>query len=292
MYYFYKNKVLTKFDNDIVEISKTFIDGEFCLEETNYKMLQTMILGRDIVEAEKSVKQDGNVLKVYKCKLGTINNRPPEFNFKNLYSMEVDVDKIKEAVKFVDKKGTRAELTGVYIEQTKEGCNIYGTDAYKMYIYYTGEPLGKGIILTPSLTNSLLKLNGKVNIEYNDNLAKIEVGETTVIGRLINGVYPQVYSVYKKLAGGERIELDTMEWNAYNTFKMINVENIEFDGENFKGSDGVNEIVGRGLNLVGKYSKEAFDLGLKIGKGIIYKDELSPIIFTNGDEKVIISAKR
>ncbi len=105
----------------------------------------------------------------------------------------------------VSMEETRPQLTGVYIDQKKDGVNFVSTDGYRMSVKKVGGEKakeGEGLIVSVKLINEVmsLKTGEKVTLFVNkeENQVMFEVGEALIVGRMIEGSFPDYEGVIPK----------------------------------------------------------------------------------------------
>lgn len=187
-YYFTQNKLIA-YNNNVVE--ETIIDynfeNPFCLDESSYKLFQAL--------NKKNVKLENGVLVVGRSKLKLLNSKPPLFSKEFNSCFKLNINKLKEASKFVSKSDERPSLTGVFIS---DNGSILATDSFKIYCYREeNSDIKNGVTITSDLVKELCKYNGEeCDMYFNNQVASVKVNEnTTITGRLINGNYPILNSL-------------------------------------------------------------------------------------------------
>lgn len=179
MYYYFKNKKLFKFNNDLIIMEDTDVEGEFCLDENGYSLLKVL--------NEKPVLQ-GNTLQVGKTKIVTYDKKLPDYDNEVKWSVEVNLNMLSKASKFVAKNSGRPILTGVNINDTG---SIVATDSFKMFIYNFKQSENK-VTLSPDFVNELSKYSDNAIIYINGNYAFTEIKGVTIVGRILLGNYPDI----------------------------------------------------------------------------------------------------
>lgn len=112
----------------------------------------------------------------------------------------------------------RAHLTGVYLGAKNEGLDLVATDGYRMSLVRKKMPvvaLTEGIIVSQRLIAEALALKnaGKIDLYVlkKGNQVILETEETKLIGRLIEGAYPDYEKVIPQKTGST-IEVDREEF--------------------------------------------------------------------------------
>src|SRR5690606_32354746 len=100
---------------------------------------------------------------------------------------------------------TRPQLTGVFIDPVGEAVNFVSTDGYRMSVSkIKGARVksGEGLIVSVRLVNEVvsLKTGEKVTLYISkpENQVVFEVGEALIVGRMIEGVFPDYAGVIPK----------------------------------------------------------------------------------------------
>lgn len=289
MNYLLKNNKKYKFDNNIiVEEIYEANNIEVCLEETGFNLF-------DKLDKSKA-KLDENLLKIGKTKIKTIEANLPHFIDEYYSEFEIDLKLIKEANKFVDKKGTRPALSGVYINSLG---TIIATDSFKLYIYDKGNS-NEYVILSQELVNELCKFsNEKALLKFNKTAAKIilDNANTIITGRLINSQYPNVFNLinvsnYTKL-----------NFNKYDFQKIADIGKLvngeitvlfENDEITFIGDNSYNCEFNS--NIESYVMFENINLALSVydedNVGLFYLSKEKPLIFNKNNKYVMIMIMR
>lgn len=191
MNYLLKNNKLLKFDENIIIEKEYYANNiEVCVDESGFALF-------DKLNKDKAKVED-NLLKVGKTKIKTFEYNLPNFNydFTEENEFEIDINIIKEASKFTDKKGLKPVLSGVYVNNLG---TIIGTDSFKLYYYDKGKS-DKSVILASEFVNEIVKYsNEKAKVRFNkSNVQVVFLNNKTIItGRLINAQYPNVEQILK-----------------------------------------------------------------------------------------------
>ena len=197
-------------NKDILMITKTDIQEEFCLDQKGMEMFlkfenPEIKLGNDLYVKSGKVKAH---IKVYDETLTV-----PDMEVVN--TIKLDVNKLKIANKFVATSGNPI-LTGVNI---KDGY-INATDSY--FAYRSECKAECNVTLTTQFINVLTSLNGEVELKLGKTNVFCEVGDTTYIGRLLAGNYPTLERVYNSNKEINEVEIDKKELKQLLTYANKN----------------------------------------------------------------------
>lgn len=101
---------------------------------------------------------------------------------------------------------TRPQLTGVYVDSREDGVNFVSTDGYRMSIKQEKgvKKIEEGLVVSVSLINELMQLkkDGDIVLFVSPEESQIlfEVGEVLLVGRMIEGQFPEYERVLPKEA--------------------------------------------------------------------------------------------
>ncbi len=188
-YYFKDNKIIA-YNDYVIEETKTdeFFDTPFCLDEPTYKLFKQL--------KKKKYKIENGTLIVGRSKLQLLNSTPPNFIDSYQCSFEINLTKLKEALKFTAKTAERPILYGVFVSDN--GC-VVASDSFKIYCYNENnvELSETGVVLTREFVSHLTKYDNSFCImQFNNQVASIQISEDVkVTGRLIVGQYPKLQSI-------------------------------------------------------------------------------------------------
>ncbi len=111
-------------------------------------------------------------------------------------------DAINKSIFATGNDELRPVMSGVFFQLGKEGITFVATDAHKMVRYRRSDlkAANEGAFIVPKkplnlLKNILTDENENVKISYNENNAFFELGNITVMCRLIDGRYPNYEAV-------------------------------------------------------------------------------------------------
>lgn len=178
--------------------------------------------GKEFIEALINFPKDKITIEtkdekaVLTCRGNTVSfNTISGGEFPSLYKdLGVEVSKFKMD-EFVDifsylsfavsLEESRPQLTGVYIDKKGEVVNFVATDGYRMSLRTVGAGKNKiedSLIVSVRLINEvlLLKKTEDVTLRVNkkENQIIFEVGDIVLIGRMIEGVFPDYEKVIPK----------------------------------------------------------------------------------------------
>ncbi len=143
----------------------------------------------------------------------------------------------------VSQDEARPHLTGVCVKVKNQQVEYVATDGYRLSLVRTKgqeevEAIGEGIILSPRLiTEGLsIKETGEIKLYINEenNQAILQISGTTLVGRLIEGVYPDYERVLPKNLSID-VEVDSQEFSkSLKTVSVFarenaNVVNLRFE---------------------------------------------------------------
>lgn len=189
-------------DKETFVLSKTDILGNFCLnQEEMEKLCKFIEMAND--KSKVKAKLNGTILEVkidepkLKANINTLSiDNKPQLNLSEVISsFTINVDKLKIASAFSDKKGIRAVLNGVCV---RNGW-IMATDSFSAY-KTPCEDTSVNLVINNSFINILKELKGNIKLETDGTKIwhKNENG-LTYVGRLLNGTYPNLENIYNSI---------------------------------------------------------------------------------------------
>lgn len=192
---YFKGGKLYQWDKDmnVYSIEPTNIAGEFCLDKK----------GMDILLKFKSPNiTKGKTLKVQEGK--TVVHIPlteqalvfPRLEFNQTF--RVDAAALQVAQEFTATDNKRPQLMGVYI-----GESISATDNMTVF---TCPAFGTGNVIIAKEFISALPKTGTLELKANNNMVAYENEERIVIGKLLDGKYPDTTKL--ALFQGNQKEID------------------------------------------------------------------------------------
>lgn len=185
---YFKNGKLYQWDKnkDVITISNTNINEEFCLDQKGMEMFLKFDNPEITLDSALRVKS-GKLKSTIKVVTGE-NFVEPNLDFAN--SFRLDADKLKIAMKFVADKSNRPALTGINVS------NNYINASDSMYAYRSECVNECNLTLANEFVNAISKASGEIEIKYSDKQVCCEVNDTVYIGRLIEGAYPDFSRIY------------------------------------------------------------------------------------------------
>lgn len=187
---YFKDGKLYQWDKnrDIFIITKTNIQEEFCLDQKGMEMF--LKFDNPKIKLDKAlIVQKGN----NKATITVLSNEQltiPKLEFENEFS--VDIDKLKIANKFVSKSEVRPVLKGIKVGKDY----ITATDGIVAYRHTVKS--NSDIIMVSQFVDAL-EGKGIITIKSNQQNVAYDDGEKIIIGRLYNGVYPNIEQIYNNV---------------------------------------------------------------------------------------------
>lgn len=240
MNYYFKEKSIISFDNNVVvETKLDYENGAsgFCISEESYKLLN--VLGN------KNWKLTDGCLSIGKSKIRLLNAQVPNFTSEFTSECVVNIDHLKNALKFVAKTNARPQLCGVYVN---DKGTIIGTDSFRLYAssLESGE---NGIILSFELAKELAKYSGVHTLRFNNTTAQVELDNVVITGRLYEGNFPDVLKLFNQPF--ETLDID------YETFN--NALNV---GSNLKANMKCCFMTTNSLTIKGMSESDIYNVDL------------------------------
>lgn len=272
MNYLFKENKLYKFDNNIIVESNYQANNiNVCIDEIGFKLF-------DKLDKENAYVSN-NLLKVGKSSIKTIDAQLPTFDNEYTSSFELDLNILKEASKFADKRNLKPTLTGVYVNDLG---TIIATDSFKVYQYYKGES-NKYVVLSPELVSELIKLNNdNCILQFNQTSAQVILeNETKITGRLLNGQYPNVNNLIKQY------ETNSIDFNKQEFLKQAEIGKLCNGEITIEIND--NELTFKGDNEYTCEFKSNFNTYLNLEYIMLALNVLSnPTLYYNGENKPLL----
>lgn len=185
------------------------IDGEGRVVVPGKEFLETL---QNLPKDKIVLENEKDVLKLT-CRGNTITFQtiPPD-EFPILYKEKGDQiysftqsqfdDDFSYLTFSVSTEDSRPQLTGVYFNKTDEGFDIVATDGYRMSVKSISEGLEKlksGLIIPVRLINEVMAIKSSEGISLymseKDNQVMFGVGEVLLVGRIIQGAFPNYRKV-------------------------------------------------------------------------------------------------
>lgn len=204
-------------DNNIFIITPTKIDPEleFCLDK---KMMETFLkFDSPKLKLGKTLQVQENQIKV-NLKLTETPLVIPTMEVTS--TTYVEVSDLITACNYSAKTDKKPVLTGVFI-----GRNYIGaTDSFSGY--FKEIESNANITLPVEFISLLSGADGEIEISSNKNNAKMQVGDSTVIGRLLDGEYPALENIASYQT---KTETKNIEFNVKEFLKLISFASDEKD---------------------------------------------------------------
>ena len=224
---YFKNKKLYQWDKNqsVYTITDTNIEGEFCLDQQQMNLLLKFDNPEVAVGKTLNVKS-GKTSASIKLIEGTL--LLPSLEFTSEFTVNIDV--LKLANNFIDKKGGRPILSGVNVNN----FYIAATDGSSMYKHDCHSECN--ITIAGDFIKEISHAKGDVKFKVNNKVISCEIDGTTYIGRLLAGTYPNVANLYSN--EGQNIlikkeELDIINYsNNKNDFLHIERNKLTLIGDN------------------------------------------------------------
>ncbi len=211
--------------NNIFIITPTNIDPklEFCLD---LKMMETFLKFREPkLKLGKTLQVQENNLKV-NLKICEANLQIP--NTETSSTTKVLIDDLLTARNYVDKAGKQSVCQGVYIGKD----TICATDAF--YAYYKKIKSDANIVIPTEFISMLSSSEGEIELSSNENTVQAQIGDTIIIGRLIDGKYPPLDKVYANCVDSKQIEFNVKEFLNYLSFSTGKEDLVSLSKNSFK----------------------------------------------------------
>ena len=270
-------------NKDIFTISETNIYEEFCLDQKGMDMF--LKFENPQIELGKTLHVKSGKLKA-SIKVCNENLVVPNMDFTS--SFILDVNKLKVANKFVSTNEKKPILTGVNVSNGY----IASTDSF--YAYRNECEADCDITIDSKYIDVLTSTSDEVEIKCNNNTIACEIDGVTYIGRLLEGKYPPVYSLYKPQEN--RVSINKQELkqllsfsNNKNDYVIFKNNKLVIEGENDFEADIELDInceiclsIERVLTVINSIQEDEIT--------IKYSDEVHPIYFN--DNYLVLPIKR
>ncbi len=212
-------------DNNIFIITPTKLDSklEFCLDK---KMMETYLkfvnpklkLGKTLQVQEGKVKVN---LKICDAVL-TIPT------LDNTTISTVNVEDLRTACKYVAEATRNPLLQGVFL-----GDNVVcATDAF--HAFQATASSEANIIISTDFISLLTGIDGELDLNSNKNNVQAVVGESVIIGRLLDGKYPTLEKVYSRIDSCKSIEFNVKEFLNYLSFSTDKTDSVILSKNKFE----------------------------------------------------------
>ncbi len=268
---------------DIFTITDTNIQEEFCLDQKGMDMF--LKFNNPEIKLDKTLQVKSGKLKasIKVCNEVLIM---PNMDFTS--SFKLDINKLKIANKFVSKNQKNPVLTGVNVSNGY----IVATDAF--YAYRNECEADCNITIESQYINVLTGVSNEVEIKCNNNTIACEIDGITYIGRLLDGVYPNLNKIYKKQNNQVSINKQELKQllsfsNNKNDYVIFKNNKLIIEGENnFEADIELNfncEIclsLDRVLTVINSIQEEEININ--------YEDESRPVFFN--DNYLVLPIRR
>ncbi len=212
-------------DNNIFIITPTKLDPqlEFCLDkqmmETYLKFYNPQLkLGKTLQVQEGKVKVN---LKVCDAVL-TI----PTLDDTTIST--VNVEDLKIACKYVADSTRQPQCQGVFL-----GDNVVcATDAF--HAFQSTADSEANIIIPTEYISLLTGIDGELELQSNKNNVRAVIGDSTIIGRLIDGKYPTLEKIYSRIDSCKSIEFNVKEFLNYLSFSTDKSDSVILSKNKFE----------------------------------------------------------
>lgn len=224
---YFKGGKLYQWDKnrDILTITDTNIQEEFCLDQKAMDMFLKFNNPEIVVGKTLQVKSDNLKANIKLCDEPLIM---PNMEFTS--SFTVELSKLKTANKFVSTSPKKPILTGVNISNGY----IAATDSFSAY---KAECNAECNITLPSKYIDALNGGKEVEIKCNSNTVACVIGETTYIGKLLEGTYPNVAGLFRDRIHEAKVNKDELKSlllfsNNKDDYVILGPNSFVIDGEN------------------------------------------------------------
>lgn len=247
--------------------------------EKNFAITDSTLLAISKLQPDVEVKlNDKSIIAVskkgrYTGKYIDPNFACPNMNYEN--NFPVDLDILNKAANFSSTNEKKPILTGVNINSRGD---VVATDSFKVYLYKGENENNDNSSIT--ISSNLIKVansifdNKLLFINYNRNSVAFNFENITVVGRLLEGTYPSLVSIFKMLENTEKQKLNKEEI-------LECLDFTKMTGANSKLKDTGLYAVLQNNKFIGK-SDESFE------KEIVYNG--SEIIFDAGYLELVLKS--
>lgn len=141
----------------------------------------------EVIDNHVQVKGNGTY------KIGLLDEQYPDYEFSVTNSVEIDIDKLKKALTINEQSISKEMLTPV-LSGYNVGGKLITTDGIKMCINDVDLLSGNEMLLTQSLSDLIMTLNGTVKVEKDDKKVMFTSEKITVFGNELEGLedYPDI----------------------------------------------------------------------------------------------------
>lgn len=289
----------------ITKLSEKVSDTPFAVDNKGYDLI------KKFQSPELSYDEEKNILYVKqgknKFKINTFKGNLPQTNLDDLKSIKVNYKALKKACKFTSISETRPILTSVCI---KENGNIYATDSYVAYRCLKDENNDDENVEEINVSKNFIEVIDSecdfIDIQYNSNCIIYKNNNITYVGRIISGIFPKLNKilelkspnslVYKYDELKEALSLasnvgKTKENNGNIIIRLKEKSLIAYGESQFESV--LDATVPENLDITFSSDKIILLLSCveknKENIELNYNEGLSPVIFSQNNEKIIIT---
>lgn len=161
-----------------------------------------------------SLTQEGETLKLTGEKIKASFQTMPAEEFPKLYEekgeefISIKKSQIEEYIERVvfsaAQESSRPALSGILLDKEKNEVIMIATDGYRLSlqknVFKTKEELGKPLVIPSRILREILSFKEeddqlKIYVSEKNNQVLFELGETTLVGRLIEGEFPEYQKI-------------------------------------------------------------------------------------------------
>ena len=225
---YFKDCKLYQWDKnrDILTITNTTIQEEFCLDQKAMDMF--LKFNAPEIKVGKTLQVQSQNLKA-NIKLCNEPLIMPNMEFTS--SFNVELNKLKTANKFVSTSSKKPILTGVNIGNGF----IAATDSFSAYRTTCNSECN--ITLPSKYIDALVGGYKEVEIKCNSNTVLCEIGDTTYIGKLLEGTYPNVAGLFRDRVNQVTVNKEDLKSllafsNSKEDYVILGPNSLTIEGEN------------------------------------------------------------
>lgn len=298
-YNLFSNNLIYGFNDDykyvlITEIEKPVSDTEFMVDDKTMEMMELLKpyefkLGKTLIMKGEKGKYTAQLLE-------QPFEKPELIATKNI---NINYNVLLKANDFTASDSKMPALNGVFVA---DNGNIYASDGYVAYRHLANDYyISTGIIIPRDyidfLKANISKDTETITLKYDRNKCFVKYNNLTIVGRLLNSVFPNVDSIFRKAVNNLTIEYEhNLMDNFLNFANKVSgdVIYLDFNNQELKASgNNVYELAclkdGEfNFRLTYTYFNNVFK---QIDKVVInYEGNLKPIIVNN--EYMILPVRR
>lgn len=212
-------------NNDIFVITPTKLDSalEFCLDQ---KMMETFLkFNSPKLKLGKTLQvQEGN-LKVNLKICHEVLSIP---NMDFTATSRVNIEDLRMACRYIDVRKRKPICEGVFV-----GKNVVcATDAF--HAFQRPAESSANISIPVGFISLLSGIEGEIELQSNKNNVQAKIGDSTIIGRLLDGEYPTLERVYACIENTKQIEFDVKEFLNYLDFSTEKEDYVVLTNNKFE----------------------------------------------------------